>query len=96
MFSVIFATLYFIDITSIFLNSTPLIIFISIILSIAIAVVDVIILPNVWYINNLLGMLVAGALIKFIVIKKIKTALLPLLFLWIFFILRQFPLLFKI
>lgn len=96
VFSVIFATLYFIDIASIFLNSTPLIIVISIILSIAIAVVDVIILPNVWYINNLLGMLVAGALIKFIVIKRIKTALLPLLFLWMFFILRQFPLLFKI
>jgi len=96
IFSVIFAALYFIDITSIFLNSTPLIIVISVILAITIAIVDVFILPNVWYINNLLGILVAGALVKFIVIKKIKTAILPLLFLWIFFILRQFPLLFKI
>jgi len=96
IFSVIFAALYFIDITSIFLNSTPLIIVISVILAITIAIVDVFILPNVWYINNLLGILVAGALVKFIVIKKIKTAILPLLFLWIFFILKQFPLLFKI
>ena len=58
--------------------------------------IDVFILPDVWYINNLLGILVAGALIKFIVIKKLKSAIIPMLFLWFFFILRQFPLLLRI
>lgn len=94
--SVIFSTLYFIDINSIFFNSAPLIIGLSAILAITIAIIDVVILPDVWYINNLLGILVAGALIKFIVIKKLKSALIPLIFLWVFFVLRQIPLLLKI
>jgi len=93
-FSIIFMSFYFIDITSIFLHKTPVIIAISIVLALLIAVVDIFILTDAWFINDLIGVLVAGALIKFIVIKKLKGAVWPLLILWIFFIFRQFAVIF--
>lgn len=93
-FSIVCMTFYFIDITSIFLHRTPLIIAISIILSLVIAIVDIFILTDAWFINDIIGVLVAGALIKFVVIKKLKGAVWPLLILWIFFIFRQFAVMF--
>ncbi len=87
---------YFIDITSICLDKKYVIIVISIFLSIFVGIVDTIILPDAWFINNIIAILVAGALIKFIVIKTLKSAILPLCFLWLFFILRQFAVIFHL
>jgi hypothetical protein len=37
-----------------------------------------------------------GALIKFVVIKKLKAAVWPLLILWLFFVFRQFVIVFHL
>jgi len=84
------SALYFIDIFTIFLSNTVLIMGLSIFLTLTLGVIDIVVLPDAWPINNFIAVLVAGALIKFIVIKKLKTALIPLAFLWLFFVFRQF------
>jgi hypothetical protein len=84
------SALYFIDILTIFLSNTALILGLSVTLTLALGVLDVVVLPDAWPVNNLIAVLVAGALTKFIVIKKLKTALFPLAFLWSFFVFRQF------
>ena len=53
-------------------------------------------IPDAWPVNDLIAIFVAGALTKFIVIKKIKGAILPLTFLWVFFIFRQFIIFFHL
>ena len=69
---------------------------ISGVLSMVIAICDVLILPNAWFLNDVVAICVAGAIIKFIVIKKLKTATVPLFILWIFFLIRQFAVTFHI
>lgn len=93
VFSLVSLFLYFIDVTSICLDHTKAILTISLLLALAIGLLDVILLPDAWFINNFIGILVAGALIKFIVVKSLKSAIGPLLFLWLFFVLRQFAVL---
>ena len=66
------------------------------VLSFVIAICDVLILPNAWFLNDLMAICVAGAIIKFIVVKKLKTAAFPLLILWVFFLVRQFAITFHI
>lgn len=51
------------------------------------------ILPDAWPVNNLIAVLVSGTAIKFIVIKKLRTAVPYLILLWFFFIFRQFAIL---
>ena len=58
--------------------------------------VDLTILEDAWFINNIIAVLTAGALIKFIVIRKMKTSLIPLIILWAFFLCRQFAIDFRI
>ena len=90
LFALVCSFIYFIDIASIFLSNTKTIIAVSLVFTLLIGVIDIIVLPDAWPINNLIGIFVAGALIKFIVIKKLKNAVIPLTFLWIFFVFRQF------
>lgn len=40
--------------------------------------------------NDIIAVFVAGCIVKFIVIRKIKTSILPLTILWLFSIARQF------
>lgn len=87
---------YLVDISSICLNKTPAIVGTSLFLTILVGVLDLIVLPDAWPVNDLIGILVAGALIKFVVVKKLKTAVFPLLFLWIFFLFRQFIVIFHL
>lgn len=96
IFSAVCLAFYFIDITSCCFHKPLTIIIISIILALLIIIVDLVIVPDVWFINDIIAFLVAGALIKFVVIKKMKNASLPMLFLWLFFILRQFAIDFHI
>jgi hypothetical protein len=51
---------------------------------------DMVILTDAWFINDLIAIFVAGTLIKFVVIKKMRTSIIPLGILWVFFIVRQF------
>lgn len=53
-------------------------------------ILDMVILTDAWYINDLIAIFVAGTLIKFVVIKKMRTSIIPLTILWVFFIVRQF------
>ena len=68
----------------------------SVATSAALAVLDLIFFPNAWFLNDIVAICVAGAIIKFVVVKKLKTAALPLLFLWFFFVVRQFAITFHI
>ena len=95
-FSIFCMTFYFIDITSIFLHKGIIIIASSIVLSLLVAVIEVMVFTDAWFMNDLIGILVVGALIKFVVIKKLKAAVWPLLFLWLFFVFRQFVILFHL
>jgi hypothetical protein len=90
------ACLYFVDIASMFLHSTRQIIAISVFLAVVLGIIDIVIMPDAWYINDLIGVLVAGAIIKFVVIKKLKAVVIPLTCLWVFFIFRQFIILFHL
>lgn len=87
---------YFVDISSVCLNKTTAIVGTSLFMTILVGALDLMILPDAWPVNNLIGILVAGALIKFVVVKKLKTAVFPLLFLWVFFLFRQFIVVFHL
>lgn len=94
LFSLLCTLLYVFDISSACFNNKTAIFTISLTLLVVVGVADLVILPDGWPVNNLIAVLVAGTLIKFVVIKRLKSALLPLLFLWIFFVFRQFIVLF--
>jgi len=96
IFAIVCMTIYFIDLTSIFLDKTSAIISLSVVMSLIMGLIDTVVLPDAWFVNDLIAITVAGALIKFVVIKKLKAAVLPLTFLWLFFLLRQFAVLFHI
>ena len=81
--------IYFVDILSIFLNHNNSIIGLSILLCLILGVLEIIVIPDSWPVNDLIAIFVAGGLTKFVVIKKLKNAVLPLGFLWLFFIFRQ-------
>ena len=81
--------IYFVDILSIFLNHNISIIGLSILLCLILGVLEIIVIPDSWPVNDLIAIFVAGGLTKFVVIKKLKNAVLPLGFLWLFFIFRQ-------
>lgn len=53
-------------------------------------ILDMVIITDAWFINDLIAIFVAGTLIKFVVIKKMRTSIIPLAILWTFFIVRQF------
>ena len=57
---------------------------------------DVLILIDAWFVNNLIAIFVAGTMIKFVVVKKMRTSIFPMLLLWVFFVVRQFAIDFQI
>lgn len=88
--------LYFYDIASVFLDKVPAIFAVSLFISLLLAGLDFVVMPNAWFLNDIIAICVAGAIIKFIVVKKLKSASLPLFFFWIFFVLMQFLIQFHI
>lgn len=54
------------------------------------------ILIDAWFVNDLIAIFVAGTMIKFVVIKKMRTSIIPMLILWSSFVLRQFAIDFQI
>jgi len=89
-------TIYLIDFTSCFIETNFIIYSSSIIIASTIIFLDMVVFPNAWFLNDLIAIMLAGTFIKFVVIKKIKAAILPLTILWIFFIVRQFAIEFHI
>ena len=57
---------------------------------------DVLILIDAWFVNNLIAIFVAGTMIKFVVVKKMRTSIFPMLLLWVFFVVCQFAIDFQI
>lgn len=47
-------------------------------------------LRDAWFLNDIIAVMVAGAFIKFVIIRKIKTAVWALGLLWIFCVFREF------
>lgn len=83
-------TVYAMDLLNIFMEEKVPIFVIAMILSLGIVFVDEFILEDFWYINDLVAILVSGCIIKFVVIRKMKTSIIPLVILWVFSIARQF------
>jgi hypothetical protein len=88
--------LYAQDAISIMMENRVIIYILAFIVSGSLLFVDMFVLVDIWYINNLIAIIVAGSMIKFIVIRKLKSAILPLLLLWLFFILRQCGIVFRL
>jgi hypothetical protein len=89
-FSLLFLCLYFADILA-YCSDKPMMIYsIATVIGAFIIITDMLILTDAWFINNLIAIFVAGTMIKFVVIKKMRTSIIPMLLLWIFFVLRQF------
>ena len=47
-------------------------------------------LQDSWFLNNIIAVMVAGAFIKFVIIRRLKTAIWALGVMWAFFWLREF------
>ena len=88
--------IYFIDLVSICFSKMAFIVGISVFIGLILGVLDIIVFPDAWPINNIIGIFVAGTLTKFIVIKKLKSAVIPLGILWLFFVFRQFIIFFHL
>jgi hypothetical protein len=89
-FSFLFIFVFFADIVSCCSDKLALIYGIAFLSSSLIMIFDMVILNDAWFINDLIAIFVAGTLIKFVVIKKMRTSIIPLGILWAFFIVRQF------
>lgn len=90
LFSLIFICLYFADCFSC-CSDKPFFIYSSAILAgVFLVLLDMAILVDAWFINDIIAILVTGTLTKFIVVKKMRTSIFPLLIFWVFFVFRQF------
>lgn len=47
-------------------------------------------LRDAWFLNNIIAVMVAGAFIKFVIIRKMKSAVLALALMWVFCLFREF------
>jgi hypothetical protein len=45
---------------------------------------------DAWFLNDIIAIMVAGAFIKFVIIRKMKTAVWAIVLMWVFCILREF------
>lgn len=90
LFSLVFICLYFADCFSC-CSDKPFFIYSSAILAgVFLVLLDMAILVDAWFINDIIAILVTGTLTKFIVVKKMRTSIFPLLIFWVFFVFRQF------
>lgn len=96
VFSLVLIVLYFSDLLSLCSDKPVMIYSIALFLGALVIVVDMVIFTDAWFINNLIAILVAGAMVKFVVVKKMRTSIIPLLILWIFFVGRQFAIDFQL
>lgn len=45
---------------------------------------------DAWFLNDIIAIMIAGAFIKFVIIRKIKTSIWAIGLLWVFCIMREF------
>ncbi len=96
LFSLLFLCLYFADILA-YCSDKPVMIYsIAIVMGVFIIATDMLIFVDAWFINDLIAIFVAGTMIKFVVIKKMRTSIIPMILLWAFFVLRQFAIDFQL
>jgi hypothetical protein len=74
-FSFLFLLLFFTDLVSCCSDKTTVIYGTAFFLCCLIMTLDMVILADAWFINDLIAIFVAGTLIKFVVIKKMRTGL---------------------
>ena len=95
-FSLLFLWVYFADIIA-YCSDKPMMIYtVAAVVAFLIIALDVLILIDAWFVNNLIAIFVAGTMIKFVVVKKMRTSIFPMLLLWVFFVVRQFAIDFQI
>jgi hypothetical protein len=87
---------YFSDIASCCSDKPAIIYSASTLAAVFVIALDMFVLPEAWFINDFIAIIVSGTLIKFVVIKKMRTSIIPLVIFWIFFVIRQFAIDFRI
>lgn len=95
-FSLVLMCFYFSDIASCCSDKPAIIYSVSTVAAIFVIALDMFVLPEAWFINDFIAIIVSGTLIKFVVIKKMRTSIIPLTIFWIFFVIRQFAIDFRI
>ena len=88
--AIVLIAIYGMDLLNIFMEEKIPIFAIAVLFSLGLVFVDEFILEDFWYINDIVAILVPGCIIKFVVIRKMKTSMIPLVILWAFSIARQF------
>jgi hypothetical protein len=96
LFSLILTCCYFSDIASYCSDKPSIIYSTSTLAAVFVIALDMFILPQAWFVNDFIAIVVSGTLIKFVVIKKMRTSIIPLAIFWIFFVIRQFAIEFRI
>lgn len=73
-------------------NSNCITFLIAMIFSLAVLGIDLFgpIIQDAWFLNDLISIMVAGAFIKFVIIRKLKTAVWALALMWLFCFMREF------
>ena len=80
------------DLMLICVNSNCITFLIAMIFSLAVLGIDLFgpIIQDAWFLNDLISIMVAGAFIKFVIIRKLKTAVWALALMWLFCFMREF------
>lgn len=96
LFSLILTCCYFSDIASCCSDKPAIIYSTSTLAAVFVIALDMFILPQAWFVNDFIAVVVSGTLIKFVVIKKMRTSIIPLAIFWVFFVIRQFAIDFRL
>jgi hypothetical protein len=87
---------YFSDIASCCSDKPAIIYSTSTLAAVFVITLDMFVIPQAWFINDFIAIVVSGTLIKFVVIKKMRTSIIPLGIFWVFFVIRQFAIDFRL
>jgi hypothetical protein len=90
LFSLVFVYIYFADILSCCSDKPLLIYSLAAVAGVAVVAVDMFVLVDAWFVNDFIAIFVTGTITKFVVIKKMRTSIIPLILFWLFFVFRQF------
>lgn len=92
MFELACLVLYSQDILALCIKVPKIAFITGLILSLILIIIDFFgpIIQDAWFLNDLISIMVAGAFIKFVIIRKFKTAVWALGIMWMFCLFREF------
>ena len=98
VFSFICTILYSQDLIAYLIDRNWIVTLLSVVFALALVLTDELcpILTGAFFLNDIIAIMIAGAFIKFIVIRKLKTSIWAIVAMEIFFLVRQFAIKFHI